>query len=63
MIFAMYKDARGEWRWFLQADNKEKIANSGEGYKNRSDCLHAINLVKSTGQSTAVYDNEVDKIL
>lgn len=36
-----------EWRWRLRAANHETIA-SGEGYYNKGDCLHAIDLVKGS---------------
>ena len=35
------------WYWHLKAANGEKIA-SGEGYTSKADCLHAIDLVKSS---------------
>lgn len=47
----MYKDVQGYWRWYLEASNGRKIANSGEGYFNKSDCLHAINLVKNSSDA------------
>lgn len=43
----------GDWRWRLRAANGRIIANSGEGYINREDCLHAISLVKSNQTSNA----------
>lgn len=45
MYFQLYRDTSGYWRWRLRAANHEPLA-SGEGYVNRSDCLHAIELVK-----------------
>jgi len=50
MTYVMYKDksVKKEWRWYLRAGNGKSIATSGEGYTNRSDCEHAINLVKSS---------------
>ena len=48
MYYEVYKDASGEWRWRLWAANNKIIANSGEGYVNRTDCLAAIELVKSS---------------
>jgi len=42
----VYKDNRGEWRWRLRASNGRIIADSGEGYKNKQDCEHGIDLVK-----------------
>lgn len=51
MTYYMYKDTQGYWRWYLQAANNRKIANSGEGYHNEVDCLAAINLVKGSNAS------------
>jgi uncharacterized protein len=48
MYYYVYKDVSGFWRWTLYAGNNRKIANSGEGYHNKSDCLSAIQLVKSS---------------
>jgi uncharacterized protein YegP (UPF0339 family) len=56
MIYIIYKDANGHFRWFLQAANNRKIATSGEGYWNKSDCLSAIALVKGSA-STPIHDN------
>jgi uncharacterized protein YegP (UPF0339 family) len=44
--YEVHQDRAGEWRWRLIASNSKKIADSGEGYKKKSDCLNAINLVK-----------------
>jgi uncharacterized protein YegP (UPF0339 family) len=41
-----YKDSANEWRWRIQAENNRIIADSGEGYKNRVDCEHAVDLLK-----------------
>jgi uncharacterized protein YegP (UPF0339 family) len=46
--YLVYKDASGEWRWQLRAANNRIIADSGEGYRNKQDCLHAIALVKDS---------------
>jgi uncharacterized protein YegP (UPF0339 family) len=55
MRYYIYKDIGGYWRWYLEAGNGKKIANSGEGYFNKQDCLHAISLV-STSASALVYE-------
>ncbi|MCB0746075.1 MAG: DUF1508 domain-containing protein [Ignavibacteriales bacterium] len=47
MKFHVYKDSRAEWRWRLKATNGKIIATSGEGYNNKQDCLHAIDLIKT----------------
>jgi uncharacterized protein YegP (UPF0339 family) len=47
MEYQVY-DQGGEYRWRLLANNNRNIANGGESYKNKADCLAAINLVKSS---------------
>jgi uncharacterized protein len=44
----VYQDAAAEWRWQLRAANQRIIADSGEGYCDKQDCLHAITLVKDS---------------
>jgi len=44
--FVIYIDNAGEYRWYLMAENNEKIADSAEGYNARADCEHGIMLVK-----------------
>jgi uncharacterized protein len=51
----MKKDNRGEWRWTYYARNGEEIAVSSEGYVNRSDCEHAIGLVKNSSNDPVFY--------
>jgi uncharacterized protein YegP (UPF0339 family) len=55
MAYYIYVDAQGYWRWYLLAANNRKIANSGEGYNNKADCIAAINLVKGSG-SAPIYE-------
>ncbi|HEX7316011.1 MAG TPA: DUF1508 domain-containing protein [Pyrinomonadaceae bacterium] len=47
-VFQTYKDAAGEWRWRLLAGNDRIIAASGEGYRDKHDCLHGVELVKDS---------------
>ena len=47
MYYEMYKDLSGYWRWRFIAANGRILADSGEGYSNKADCLNGINLVKS----------------
>ena len=51
MAFYVYRDNAGQWRWRLRAANGQTIADSGEGYVNKHDCLHAIDLVKSSSSA------------
>ncbi|TQK07004.1 DUF1508 domain-containing protein [Herbaspirillum sp. SJZ107] len=53
----------GDYRWRLRADNDRIIADSGEGYRNKSDCLHGINLVKGTTAATSVVDSTLRNAL
>ena len=48
MYYQIYRDSQSAWRWRLRAANHRVVADSGEGYYNKMDCLHAINLVKGT---------------
>ena len=48
MAYVMYRDTANQWRWYLSASNGRKLANSGEGYHNKSDCLAAIYLVRGS---------------
>jgi uncharacterized protein YegP (UPF0339 family) len=68
MYYEIYRHSQGiisggllaalaeDWRWRLKAAN-HKIIASGQGYTNKQDCLHAIELMKSTDATTRV--NEV----
>ena len=49
--FQVYEDNGGEWRWRLVAGNGREIAASGEGYRDKQDCLHGIELVKDSKEA------------
>ena len=55
--YLVFKDSSGEWRWHLRASNDRIIADSGEGYRNKQDCLHGIELVKAS-KGVPVKDKE-----
>lgn len=51
MRYLVYKSwITRQWRWRLYAANNRIIANSGESYFNRQDCLHAIAMVKDSAK-------------
>jgi uncharacterized protein YegP (UPF0339 family) len=50
MTYIYYLDEKGEWRWRLKASNGRILADSGEGYKNLTDCLEDIDRVKGFGR-------------
>lgn len=47
MNFEIYKDSAGEYRWRLKAGNGKVIADSGEGYVEKSDCVEAVWKIRS----------------
>lgn len=53
--YRIYKDSANYWRWRLVAGNNRIVANSGEGYWNKSDCMSAIALVKGSA-NVPVYE-------
>jgi uncharacterized protein YegP (UPF0339 family) len=54
--FEMYKDVAGYFRWRLRARNGRIIADSGESYVNKSDCLAGIRLVQTEGPIAKIED-------
>ena len=54
--FQIYTDSSGEYRWFLRDDNHDIIADSSEGYAEKSDCEHGIELVKREAADAPVED-------
>ncbi len=56
MHFWFYKDTKGEWRWSFKGDNNKILADSGEGYQNRVDCIDAIRLIKNGAAAANVWD-------
>lgn len=45
--FIIDRDSKGEYRWRFRAGNGKILADSGEGYVNKPDCLHAIQIIKN----------------
>ena len=52
MVYYIYVDRTGKWRWYLSSANHRKIAKSSESYLNKADCLHAISLVQGSRRAT-----------
>ena len=52
--FEVYRDKAGEHRWRLRASNGNIIADSGEGYTTKADCVDALELVKKLGPEAYV---------
>jgi uncharacterized protein YegP (UPF0339 family) len=56
MTFEVFRNRKKEWRWRLRAANGRIVANSGESYRRRIDCMDGINLVRGTSQQTPIQD-------
>lgn len=41
----VYADEAGEWRWRVRAGNGRILADSGEGYRRRRDCVAGLRLL------------------
>ncbi|WP_181684749.1 DUF1508 domain-containing protein [Halorhabdus salina] len=54
--FEVYEDAGGEWRWRLRHRNGNIIADSGEGYADRSGTWDAIESVKTNAPGAPTED-------
>lgn len=48
MIFVLYRDKAGEYRWTLFAANNAIIGASSEGYVNKSDCIANIKMIQNS---------------
>lgn len=49
-----YLKRRTQWRWRIRGANHKIIATSGEGYNNRADLWHAINLIRNTFMTVSI---------
>jgi uncharacterized protein len=54
--FEVYKDKAGEYRWRLQANNNEVVADSNEGYTSKASCLNGIEVVRKIVGTAPVND-------
>jgi uncharacterized protein YegP (UPF0339 family) len=57
LTFEVYKDASEGFRWRLRAGNNQIIATSGAGYKNKADCMHGIDVIKTGAAKAQVKDS------
>ena len=57
MVFHIYQDVVGQWRWYLAAPNGVKLAAAPLGYARRGDCVLAIKRVREATSAPMLYDN------
>jgi uncharacterized protein YegP (UPF0339 family) len=62
MKLKIYKDSKDEWRWSVSAENGNKLADSGEGYKNRKDCEAALEAV-THGELIQMVKNDLQLLI
>ncbi len=63
--FEIWKStADGQWYWHVGSlGNNEILARSTDGYVNRSDCLHSLQLVRGGGARAGVFDRDTAQFL
>ena len=65
MQFHIFQDAKLEWRWQLSGDDGKKVADSGDGYRDKEACLDSISAVKASDEAivlenvTSLMDTEL----
>lgn len=55
--FHLYKDNAGQFRWYFEAENGKKMADSGEGYVNKQDCFNGMVKIMNTTTQTPWFDH------
>jgi len=60
MKFELYKGKDDQFRWRLKAGNGAVLATAGQGYKDKADAKHGIELLQKAGDKAAfeVYEDE-----
>jgi uncharacterized protein YegP (UPF0339 family) len=54
--FSVYRDRMGEWRWRFWTDESTHLAASSLGYKDRNECLAALETLKRLAPGAQVWD-------
>jgi uncharacterized protein YegP (UPF0339 family) len=56
LTFETYRDQKEGHRWRLKATNGQIIATSGQGYKDKRDCEHSIDVIKKGAEKAKVQE-------
>ncbi len=59
--FELYEDNADEWRWRLEHDNGNVIADSGEGYSRKADAENGLDSVVTNAPGAHVVDTSRDE--
>ncbi len=54
--FELFKDRAGEFRWRLRHENRQIIADSGEGYTTKANAINGIESVKENAPTASTED-------
>ena len=54
--YAAANETADEWHWRLLKSGNAEVITSGETYKDKQDCLNAIEVIKSTSKHTVVQE-------
>lgn len=49
------RDSTEQWHWFYFGEDGAEIARSSESYRDRVECIHAIQLMKNSSTSEIFY--------
>ena len=61
--FHVYRDRAGKYRWNLVAANGRIVADSGQGYVSRSECVSMASAISGIAGGAAVKDRKTGRIL
>lgn len=53
--FNVYRDQTRRWRWRLVASNGRIVADSGQSYGRRNECVEAVNRTRRIANNAAIY--------
>jgi uncharacterized protein YegP (UPF0339 family) len=56
--FQVYQDKKQEYRWRLRAQNNKIVADCGEGYTQKADCEHGIDLLRRWDGEVEIYEDK-----
>lgn len=54
--FEVYTDKQGQFRWRLRHENGKTIADCGEGYASKDNCLQGLNSVQTNVPTAVIKD-------
>lgn len=59
----VYQDGKSEWRWRVVAGNGKVVADSGEGYQRKGDCLTGAKIATTLLVTAGVNGGMLEEIV